>query len=551
MIHYVSRQLSGPRLKWAAVEAEAYAVVHALLRLRCYIYGEDVTVITDHKPLLSLFSQQMKNTKIQRWSVLIAEYGAKIQYRKGPNNIRADMLSRIRATRGESDRDYVSESNSIRYSKKTGRATLMTFGWTTSEKALRERLLQADRLRARTLAKSQKTEFPDAWEEAMEETETGQWMLIDGLLYTMAKMPQLGLPRLVIPKAGGARKRIIERAHADAGHMGAMKTTYLRIRPYYYWKQLRKDVEEIVSNCPTCALHSRRHNVTKMSEMPIPSFPFEVVGMDLIGPFVETDKGNRYALVLVDHLTSWPEVIPIPSKSAAEVQRAWQEVVSRHGCPMVTITDRGSELKNAQMAAWFHQSGIEHRATTALRPQTNGRTERTNKTVKMAIEKAVSNRPRKWEEVLPSVLLAIRTTPGVTGQTPFYLMTGRDPILPSATHVDGVPEVQWLKELEENRIKAQIAIDNSRKYNRARLCKTTGPEFRNGQLVLLQAPPDRLTFTTRWDSGYRVIKVAGPVVTIRHTSGKTLVVNRARLQLSPVGGVGRVRRPRRVQKKRN
>ena len=92
--------------------------------------------------------------------------------------------------------------------------------------------------------------------------------------------------------------------------------------------------------------------------MPIPSFPFEVVGMDLIGPFVETDKGNRYALVLVDHLTSWPEVIPIPSKSAAEVQRAWQEVVSRHGYPMVTITDRGSEFKNAQMAAWFRQSGI-------------------------------------------------------------------------------------------------------------------------------------------------------------------------------------------------
>jgi hypothetical protein len=184
-------------------------------------------VETDHKPLLSLFSQQMKNTKIQRWSVLIAEYGAKIKYRKGPNNIRADMLSRIRAPKEVSDRDYVSECNSIRSSQKTGSSALMTFGWNTGEKALRERLLQADRLHARTLAKSQKAEYPDAWEEALEETETGQWMMIDGLLYTMAKMPQLGLPRLVIPKAGGARKRIIERAHADTGHMAAMKTILL------------------------------------------------------------------------------------------------------------------------------------------------------------------------------------------------------------------------------------------------------------------------------------------------------------------------------------
>ena len=44
----------------------------------------------------------MVNTRIQRWAVLIAEYGAKIRYRKGKNNIRADMLSRIESDRVES-----------------------------------------------------------------------------------------------------------------------------------------------------------------------------------------------------------------------------------------------------------------------------------------------------------------------------------------------------------------------------------------------------------------------------------------------------------------
>ena len=39
----------------------------------------------------------MVNTKIQRWAILLAEYGATISYRKGSNNIRADMLSRIPA----------------------------------------------------------------------------------------------------------------------------------------------------------------------------------------------------------------------------------------------------------------------------------------------------------------------------------------------------------------------------------------------------------------------------------------------------------------------
>ena len=33
----------------------------------------------------------MANTKIQRWAVLIAEFGADIQYREGKNNIRVGI----------------------------------------------------------------------------------------------------------------------------------------------------------------------------------------------------------------------------------------------------------------------------------------------------------------------------------------------------------------------------------------------------------------------------------------------------------------------------
>ena len=57
--------------------------------------GGDFTILTDHKPLRSLFQNEMANAKMQRWAVLIAEFGADIQYREGKNNIRADMLSRL------------------------------------------------------------------------------------------------------------------------------------------------------------------------------------------------------------------------------------------------------------------------------------------------------------------------------------------------------------------------------------------------------------------------------------------------------------------------
>ena len=54
-----------------------------LAKLRPYLWGADFKIFTDHKPLLSLFKQEVKNTKIQRWAVLIAEFGAPILHIQG------------------------------------------------------------------------------------------------------------------------------------------------------------------------------------------------------------------------------------------------------------------------------------------------------------------------------------------------------------------------------------------------------------------------------------------------------------------------------------
>ena len=101
VIQYISHQLNPVQRRWATIEKEVYAVVYALQKLRPYLLGADFVVYTDHKPLKSLFTKEMNNTKIQRWAVLLAEYGAQIEYRQGKNNIRADMLSRIESDHAE------------------------------------------------------------------------------------------------------------------------------------------------------------------------------------------------------------------------------------------------------------------------------------------------------------------------------------------------------------------------------------------------------------------------------------------------------------------
>ena len=43
----------------------------------------------------SLFSAEMKNARVQRWVIILDEYGCNIEYRKGSANMPADMLSRV------------------------------------------------------------------------------------------------------------------------------------------------------------------------------------------------------------------------------------------------------------------------------------------------------------------------------------------------------------------------------------------------------------------------------------------------------------------------
>ena len=95
-IHYVSKQLHGAQLSWPVIEKEGFGVMFAIKKLSPYLYGSEFTIYTDHKPLKSLFVNQNRNVKVQRWSIALAEMGAKIKYREGKNNIRADTLSRLK-----------------------------------------------------------------------------------------------------------------------------------------------------------------------------------------------------------------------------------------------------------------------------------------------------------------------------------------------------------------------------------------------------------------------------------------------------------------------
>jgi len=543
VIEYVSHQLSGPQLRWATIEKEAYAVIYALNKLKAYLWGAEFTIYTDHKPLTSLFVSEMKNSKIQRWAVQIADFNTQIKYRKGKNNIRADMLSRIRPAQSEvctfdADEEWISPE-------------------AFPDKQADERLpILQDGLDLEEIKEQQRLEYQHLIADANSNTDS-EYELLEGLLYSVKQpTPTSAIyPRLILPS--GYQEEVIQRAHKEVGHMASHKTLD-RVREAYVWPGMRKTVTDVVQRCPICRVHVNRQEQTPMGEMPLATYPCQIIGMDLIGPFIESANGNKYVLTIVDHCTGWAEAYPIERKTNLCVWTMFSNhFLPAHGIPEVVITDQGQEFNALEFRNYLRDLGIDHRRTTPRHPQTNGRTERFNRTLKEMLARLVNNNSLEWEDRLADALVAYRNSvSSVTGHTPFFLMYGRRARLPltkALSHSGNAhPLGNRLDELSQCLQQARVLTEQSRKYNRERLAqKANAGRINVGDTVVVQAA-EPLTFTSKWDPQYEVTRVRGHVVWIRHQqSGKTRVLHRTKLKVVDPNLIwDEVRpRPRRVFKR--
>ena len=69
------------------------------------------------------------------------------------------------------------------------------------------------------------------------------------------------------------------------------------------------------------------------------------MGIDLLGPFPLSKRGNLYVLTVIDGYIHWSEFIPIPDATAKTIARVFfEQIICRHGCPKRLLSDRGSQF---------------------------------------------------------------------------------------------------------------------------------------------------------------------------------------------------------------
>ena len=141
------------------------------------------------------------------------------------------------------------------------------------------------------------------------EHELKTFFIHNGLLYWYASDHSKDFCTLVIPKAW--KYMILVETHDKMGHQGN-NGMYSLIKRQYYWKGMAKDVKDYIQRCPACRQEKARVQSYPLHMTEIPNRPFDKITMDLVMDFMESNKGNKHILTIIDLLTGWPEAIPIP-----------------------------------------------------------------------------------------------------------------------------------------------------------------------------------------------------------------------------------------------
>nr|XP_037272753.1 uncharacterized protein LOC119164637 [Rhipicephalus microplus] len=94
-IAFASHKFSPTQTRWSTIEREAFAVIWGLKRFDFWLFGAQVTVVSDHNPLAFLTQGTLPGAKLTRWALALQRYHVVVQHRKGVEHGNADALSRV------------------------------------------------------------------------------------------------------------------------------------------------------------------------------------------------------------------------------------------------------------------------------------------------------------------------------------------------------------------------------------------------------------------------------------------------------------------------
>ena len=375
-LEFFSRTLNSAQKNYSTFDRELLAIHDSVKHFRNLLDGRTFSILTDHKPLVSLFTLHNPSPRQLRQTTFLSEFDFDISHVSGKDNVVADYLSR---------------------------GTVSTIS--------RSNIFSDTQLSEQPLTTSDISSFSSP-------PQPFRGYYIDN------SIP--GNPRPILPLC--LRRQAFDSIHSL--HHPGIRATYQLLHIRYVWPKMRRDSKRWVLECVQC----QQHKVSRHTKPQIMRFPtgnrFEVLHMDIVGPLPMTE-GKSYILTMIDRKTRWPEAVPLSNISASNVAKHLvQTWIACYGIPNHIITDQGTQFESSLFDSLSTSFGLKHIHTTTYHPQSNGLVERFHRSLKTSLR--CLSISASWTRSLPLVMLGWRNTlHGATGTTPSILLFGTGTTLPN------------------------------------------------------------------------------------------------------------------------
>ena len=386
VIAFESKKMTPAETRYPVHDKEMLAVVYALKKWRHYLLGTHTSVVTDHKSLEYFATQPHLNQRQTRWMGLLAEYGHTIQHRAGKLNAVADALSRRP--------DHQTPTLTLA-ARRVGRPppapdVELSVDMTPFVQRVVDTAEQDEQYQK---LKTAATAIPNR---------TGYAVDAAGLLHYTAG----GVDRVYIPT--GLRDDMLREAHdaVMSGHLG-MEKTMERLARVAFWPHMERDVRQYVRSCDSCQ-RCKPSNLKPpglLRPLPIPSQGWECIAMDFIIRLPKTSSGHDSVLTVVDRLTKMAHFLPTTTNVTAEAAAKlfFAGIVRLHGLPVSIVSDRDPKFTSAFWRELFRLTGTSLDMSTARHPQTDGQSERMNRTLEEMLRAYAVEMPN-WDDILPALV---------------------------------------------------------------------------------------------------------------------------------------------------
>ena len=520
-VAYASRTLNETEKNYSTSKKECLALIWAVHTFHPYVYGnKEFTIITDHHSLTWLDQNKATNCLLARWAMILEGYNYKIKYRPGNKLGNADGLSRL-SLENETREPWHSNAELEFVIGMQEREEDIIKGWIQGRNKLPNELIELEKQEVRV---------------------ENDCIFVNNKQY-------VPLSRV---------HRVASRLHdhpLGAAHFG-YKKTYDKFCHYFFALNASSVIKEICENCSVCPVMKHENKTARTSMGTVKTtHRWEILSVDISGPFPLSDRQNKYLLTIVDLFSKYTILVPIQNIKAKTVALAiLSHAIAYFGVPVQILSDRGPQFESLLLQELCDVLGINKLRTTSYHPQSNAVNERSHQTVNRLIRTFIEGGyNHQWDTIVPVIMLAINSNINTSTQyMPYEALMGTQPQLPEDLLYGRLPETDRTLTEEIQNLQFQLAeigdqiIDNTSKaylaqakqYNK----KGRHTWYFEGDLVYMKYRPtagEVGKLAPHWKGPYEVvnsknfpvieINIDGKYATVHHDNLKKCKLTREQL----------------------